>query len=330
MYNDPFYEMINKESMPKSLARKISEESFSTDPFVKSQACIRHPVLDDFINNTCKFHSHAETNLHSCGNNVVQNLTFTENNLCGMSILRLPLNQSFRDDVLPFNINSPDPTGKIQKEAVNIIGQYWRVQRGNRTLDTLQGLIADSVKNHESDLIIEKDVDRTPNLTDSNVEIITQALCKMENDSNKPAAIIANSYDFAALYIRGMLKQTFFRDFYMMGIPVVQSDQLNSYFPDHTRAIPEIKSYCTCLLGEGAFITGSGFPKVPIAGWHEALRNNGGGATFLISRVEWALHPMGYTCTLDSLSNFDELKTANTWERRLERKHIPLTVIISR
>jgi hypothetical protein len=327
MPNTPFYVAINEKSMRESLAQKINEESFSTDPLVKSLACIRHSDLDNFTNNTVKFRSHGIINLPPFGNTVVRDLTFPDNDLCDMSILRQSLNKEFIENQFHLDINSSDPTGDIQKDAVSVIGGYWRVQRRERILATLQAVIADSLKNHKSDLIIEEDLGS--DLIASRIEIIKQAFRRMENDSKKPAAFIANPHDYIAL--EKYRECTSPQGDFMKDIPVINDDQLaSSISADHTGATPAKKSYFSCLLGQGAFITGSGFHNFPIAGWHDPFANNGGGATFIISRVEWALHPRGYTCTLDSISNNQELKTAKTWERCWKRTHIPLMVIVTK
>lgn len=84
----------------------------------------------------------------------------------------------------------------------------------------------------------------------------------------------------------------------------------------------------TWLFGPGAFAWGVGSPRVPAAVDRLELDADGGGTEFLISRVEWTIHPMGHryigTAAPGGPSNAgtaNNLGAAGSWDRTsLERK----------
>jgi len=90
--------------------------------------------------------------------------------------------------------------------------------------------------------------------------------------------------------------------------------------------------YVTVLFGPGAFGYGVGSPETPVEIEREAAQADGGGIETLWERKTWLLHPFGFQAlTTPSGNSFTqtELATGAVWDRILDRKLIPIAVLIT-
>jgi hypothetical protein len=97
--------------------------------------------------------------------------------------------------------------------------------------------------------------------------------------------------------------------------------------------------YTTYLCGRGALRLGAGTPKVPLESMRQPLDANGGGSEYLVSRVEWCVHPLGMKFA-GSISNgggptdaatSNNFGAAGSWDRVApERKMVKMAQLITR
>lgn len=94
----------------------------------------------------------------------------------------------------------------------------------------------------------------------------------------------------------------------------------------------------TWLFARGAFRSGMGFPKVPVATDRNELAGNGSGMETLTNRVEWIIHPRGYAFIgapgnggPSNGTGSNQLQNAGSWRRVfLERKQIGMACLKTR
>jgi hypothetical protein len=87
--------------------------------------------------------------------------------------------------------------------------------------------------------------------------------------------------------------------------------------------------YTSYLVAPGAFRMGFGAPKRPFEVWREPDSGNGGGGEKAISRVDFIMHPTGWSwaSSNDNPTNAD-LATAGNWTRPWELKNAQYWVAI--
>lgn len=94
----------------------------------------------------------------------------------------------------------------------------------------------------------------------------------------------------------------------------------------------------TWMFGAGSVRLGMGTPKVPTEVKRNPDANNGGGEEVLYSRVEWAIHPVGYAYVgaapnggPSNAATANNLAAADSWRRVYpERKQIQIARLITR
>jgi hypothetical protein len=93
----------------------------------------------------------------------------------------------------------------------------------------------------------------------------------------------------------------------------------------------------TWIFAAGSVRLGIGSPRVPSEVWRHPSLGNGGGAEVLHSRVEWAIHPVGWavlpaaTATPGNSPTNAILSAATSWSRVFnERKQIKVARLVSR
>lgn len=87
--------------------------------------------------------------------------------------------------------------------------------------------------------------------------------------------------------------------------------------------------YYSYLFGAGAIALGVGNPKMPFAVHRDEAAGNGGGEEVVHSRLEWVIHPQGFSFGKDTTPTMEQLQDSTNWTRNYERKRIPLAVLVS-
>ena len=83
------------------------------------------------------------------------------------------------------------------------------------------------------------------------------------------------------------------------------------------------------MFGRGAVALGVGTPKTPFAIHRDEAAGNGGGEEIVHSRLEWIIHPQGFSFGLEETPTLAQLETASNWTRQYERKRIALAALIT-
>lgn len=218
-------------------------------------------------------------------------------------------------------------------EAIaSLVATYWVRQEERMLIAAIQGLIADNIANDSGDMVNSIVIGGAGSLTSANLfsaEAFIDAQQTM-GDSQGALGVVSmhsvvytrakknNLIDFIP-DSRGEVDIPFFQ-----GLRVVVDD--NHPVVDDGNSHYE---YSTYLFGVGAIARGDSAPLNPVATQREELAGDGGGQEFLINRVQWAHHPVGFAWLAASQAGQSptnaELAAAANWDRRYpERKQIKI------
>ena len=314
------------------MAGGIILESLTTSRFVQSNAIVRDPELDTFLNGqpggpTVKprmvspLDDDDDANVSSDD----PESSSTPSNLEAIYNLavRQSLNKSWSEMDLAVDLNGDDPMAGIQSR----IAAYWTAQLQKRAVATCRGIFAENVASWYSDMVIdisgESGVDAYFNAS----SFIDAKATMGDRMDGSLAAIAVHSVVYAT-----MLKNDL--------IDYVPASDGKSQIPTYQGAIVIVDDrvdvvagtptkYYTYLFGPGAIALGVGSPKVPFEIDRTPAAGNGGGQETVYSRVEYIIHPQGYQCSLTSTPTLTQLRTAGSWTRAYERKRIPLACLIT-
>lgn len=211
------------------------------------------------------------------------------------------------------------------------IGQYWATQKQKRVVATTEGVIADSIANHSSDMVVDIHGDTaTPSASQIiSAEAIIEVQQTLGDHMSVLKTIAMHSVTFSNLKIQNLI------DFIpnargevvipiYLGMRVVMDDGLT------------VKSatgvwYYTYLYAPGAFDHGAGSPMVSSELERVAGAGNGGGQDIVHSRQSDIIHPYGYqfdaTAPAGQSATLAEL-AADNWTRVVDRKNIGVACLI--
>jgi len=215
------------------------------------------------------------------------------------------------------------------------VDAYFSRQWQRKLIAATNGIIADNVANHASDMINDVAIEDGTAATAANkigVDSFVDTLGTAGDMMGDFVAIAVHS----AVY-RQMIKNNdidFVQDSTQtlqiptfMGKRVIVDDSM----PVVAGGTSGFK-YTSVVFGAGAFGYGEGTPMVPVEVEREAAQGNGAGIETLWVRKTWILHPAGYshvgTPSGVSYTN-TELATAAVWTRDLSRKNIPMAILVT-
>ncbi len=218
------------------------------------------------------------------------------------------------------------------------VAAYWSRQLQLRLIASTQGVVADNEANDAGDMV--HDISTQAAIGSANLfnaEGVIDAVQTMgDHGESSLAAIAMNSVPYARAKKNNLID--FVQDsanplaasipFYN-GLRVIVDDGLLA----DTSATND--TYDTYLYGLGAFRMGQGRQRVPTEVERQALAGRGSGQEYLVSRMQDVLHPWG-TAFIDQAGLTDpggptnaELAVATAWDRRVDRKLVPLAVLRS-
>lgn len=237
------------------------------------------------------------------------------------------LHQSFSDMSLASELSGDNAIEMVQKRVL----AYWDRQYEKRLIATLKGVLYSNVANNSSDMV--NDISGAAGaLANFNGGAVIDTALTLGDRLSDVKAIAMHSAIFGESLKNNEI--AFFKPSEnsieiptYKGMAVVIDDNLT----------PTAGVYITVLMGMGAFgyavaepRTGYGteLARIPAAG-------NGGGQSVLHSRMNVALHPLGFTFTGTSVAGDSptqaELATASNWTRAVsQRKSVPLAFLISK
>ena len=245
--------------------------------------------------------------------------------------VRQSLNQSWSSMDLNAALMGIDPVGVITSQ----IGEYWQGVLTSRVLASLKGVVAADLASGDPSL-----VEDISNASGKDALFNADAFIDAQGTMGDRAASLTAIAMHSVVY-NTMLKQDlieFVRNSEgrleiptYMGKRVIVDDAM-TYMPavaggDGVTASPA--KYYSYLFGAGALALGVGTPKVPFAIHRDEAAGNGGGEEVVHSRLEWVIHPQGFSFAKDSTPTMAELEDAANWTRNYERKRIPLAALIT-
>lgn len=258
--------------------------------------------------------------------------------------VRLSRNNSWKTMDLVAALAGDDPTQVIS----NRVADYWRRRLQAVFVATWNGIFSDNaavtpnddpragITNNETqdDLTVDISGAFTAGVTDFSAEAFIDAITTAGDAQG----------DFVTVFMHSIV------------FSKAQKNNLIDFIPDSVNAaaadIPTFLGrrvvvddnmpnaagvFDTWIFGSQASRWGVGNPKVPAEVEREASEGNGGGSESLWSRIEWAMHPVGYRFLSGSVANANGGPTnveladgVNNWARTFpERKQIKAARLIT-
>lgn len=224
-----------------------------------------------------------------------------------------------------------DPMAAINKG----IDGYWQIDANTRLLKAAQGIVADSVANHDGDLVLDISAasgDAGSGFVDA--DTIIEATGLMGDRQSELGVIAMHSNVYNSLRkqqlidtVRDADNNTLFEVFGNLRV-----------FYDDKMPVEAGNKYHTYIFGPGVFSLNYGNPGIASEIDRDPNSGNGMGETLLYSRRCVLVHPRGYGIKLSTFSSgglkgltYTQLATATTWERVVDdRKRIKFAAIISK
>lgn len=241
------------------------------------------------------------------------------------------LNEGWAAMNLVKNITNQDPLEFVGNRLI----AYWRKALQRRAIATLVGVYNDNVASNDGDMVHAA----TAGVTAAD---IIRARATMGDYGMGQGAIVAmHSAVFADLSVANLIDFTPIADQVpefgrYQGMSVVVDDGLP--------VVGDVGSerYVSIIANPGAVGYAQSQPEGEDGLEHERepARGNGGGAETLWSRRDFIVHPFGYgftsttitgngTETRPASASWADLRLATNWERKLDRKQVPIAFVTS-
>ena len=239
------------------------------------------------------------------------------------------LNEGFGSADLVAELNNADPLEYVAGRLQN----YWMRQAQRRTIATAIGIYNDNAANDDGDMIVD-----TSGRVISAVDFI-DADATFGDHLDELGAYAMHSVVYNQLrkqqlidFVRDADNNTMFATY--NGKRVVVDDGMPVFGTGTGR------TFLTIAFGPGAMGYGEGSPKNPLEYDRQPDRANGGGTETLWTRKTMILHPFGYQFTSDTITgnavesnpmsaSWSDLAVAANWDRVVDRKHVPMSFILS-
>ncbi|MDR3135571.1 MAG: hypothetical protein LBU69_05700 [Deltaproteobacteria bacterium] len=329
---DNFKQLTDLSVKSSDFAKNVNLLSLEIDPLVQSGVVAHDKALDEFLTNCV---NGINVFLYYVHIPYIPKPMSTPSESCRKELaLRQSLNKPFGEKDLAVVPNGVDPDG--EHDLKSHIAKFWLLERKTRVMDSIQGLIADSLANFGSDLLLDKTLEDGVSSPDNLISKhgIIDAATQLGDQAGCLEFLVVHSAVYLKMKQLGLTEIENFPGTLTFSprYNILCDDTLTEApIPAGTNTNPEApKAYYSYLFGKGAFVTGVGIPGVPIEVTRDALACHGGGHDTLISRVELVIHPRGYKCNLNATPTHAQLQEAGTWTRVWDRKSIPLAVIKTR
>jgi len=207
------------------------------------------------------------------------------------------------------------------------VAAYWTRQAQKRLIASLQGIMADNVANDSSDMVND----------------ISAAVGALANFSAGAVIDTAGSLgdgmrDLTAIGMHSATYKAALKADMIVTLPDSQGGFIQTFrglgiLVDDGLPVAAAK-YTTVLFGPGAVGYGTSSPRIAAGTEIENIpgAGNGGGQQILHSRVNLAMHPLGFAwkevAVVGESPTIAELTTATNWDRVAQRKNVPLAFLI--
>ena len=247
--------------------------------------------------------------------------------------VRLSRNQAWGDVDLVETLVGDDPMRRIAER----VAPYWARRAQDVMLATLKGVFADNTANDSGDMTVDiKASAYSEGVTDFSAEAFIDATQTMGDSEAELGLVLMHSAVYAKARKNNLID--FIPDSANAAAASIPTFLGRRVVVDDGAPIPSSGVYETFILGPGALRWGVGSPPVPVETYRLPLDANGGGSEALVSRIEWMIHPTGFSYVGTSpnggpsnAASSNNLAAAGSWNRVVtERKQAKLARLITR
>ncbi|MDF2489442.1 MAG: hypothetical protein K0S77_2064 [Pseudomonas sp.] len=241
------------------------------------------------------------------------------------------LNEGWNCMNLVKNITNQDPLEFVAGRLTS----YWQRQAQRRTIATTVGIYNDNVASNGGDMVV--DAGGT-----INAAAIIRAKATMGDYSGQLgglSVIAMHSAVQTELQILNLI------DFTPLANQIPEFGRFQGMRVVVDDSMPVIgtgadRKYLSVIFGPGAMGYAEEQDENDIAHDREEARGNGGGTETLWTRRNFVIHPLGYSFLSDTITgtpttgrpvsaNWSDLALATNWQRKFDRKQVPLAFITS-
>lgn len=247
------------------------------------------------------------------------------------------LNEGWNCMSLVKNITKQDPLEFVAGRLTS----YWQRQAQRRAIATLVGIYNDNVASNGGDMVVDAGgtinaaaiIRAKATMGDYSPQIITP------NGTKALSVIVMHSDVHTELSILNLI------DFTPIADQVPEFGRFQSMIVVLDDSMPVIGTgadakYLSVITAPGAFGYAEEQDEEDMEYDREPARGNGGGAETLWTRRNFVIHPLGYsflsatitgtpTTTRPVSANWSDLALATNWERKFNRKQVPLAFVTS-
>lgn len=313
------------------------QRSLRLNAFAAAGVLVRDPLLDamaaqqGFLHNLPFYNALANDEPNASTDNP-SDVAVPKKLGTGVELARtLMRNQGWSAANLASAFVSPDPLSVVGDQ----VGDYWAGVQATTLLKICQGVLADNVANDSGDMVLNVATDAVGAPSDAELfgnSSVINAAQTLGDQKFKVTAIAVHSVIHARMQSLGLLVDNFDPE---TGELRFQSFQGKRVIMDDDMPIAQganRKTYTSILFGAGAFRYGYGDPLVPNEVASAADQGNGEGIQTLWNRRHEIIHPTGFAVAGTQVSSnatpsYANLVTASNWDRKYERKRIPLAFI---
>lgn len=321
--------------VPEIATAAIVLRALDSNAFVNSGVMIRDPELDAFLTGNLggrtvapRFLGPLKRDEPNISNDNPADRSTPKKIAGGRNLaVRQSLNQSWSVMDLVADEFGMDPMTAVTDQ----IGDYWNGVLSDRVLASLRGIMDGDLASGSPvlgvDITGESGADAL-----FNGDAFIDARATMGDMARSLTAIAVHSVVYATMLKNDLIE--FIPDSQgrpistYMGLRIIEDDAMTTV-PAATGENPAPAKYYSYLFGAGAIALGVGNPKMPFAVHRDEAAGNGGGEEVVHSRLEWVIHPQGFSFGKDTTPTMEQLQDSTNWTRNYERKRIPLAVLVS-
>jgi len=251
------------------------------------------------------------------------------------------VNKSYSVMDLTQLVTSGDPMGAIN----SMIDKYWQNDINKRVTFAATGIVADSVTNHDSDLILDiTGATGTGETTFLDADSLIEASAKLGDRQDELNILVVHGQVYANMrkaqlidMVRDADNNTLFATYGNMRVLV--DDSMPIIDLNNGVGTPRY-AYYSYIFGNNVFSVNSGNPGIATEISREANSGNGMGEERLYSRRCFLIHPRGYKLSDAVIEgqnkqglSYANLKAGTTWTRSWNdadaRKRIKFCSVLS-
>lgn len=323
---------------PLTFARRSQEEQTRLNRFMQSGIMVADPLLQAQVSaggnmGELPFYAPLGTGEPNYGDDNPANFSTPDN--IGSKKMRFrgaSRNKSWSTMDLARELALEDPAGAITGR----IGHYWATDDEKRLLQSCIGIKNDNVNNDAGDMVLDISTDSSDAI-DPATELIGGAhvidvLQTMGDHSFNITTVAMHSKPFSTLQKEKLIDYetiagTDIRVPVYLGKRVIVDDSMPAVVgSNRIRYTSILFGGAIFGMARGQVLNPSEIERIPGAG-------NGSGQTIIHSRVHNFIHPNGFDFTSASVSalaaTYAELATASNWDRKVDRKLIPMAFLVT-